>query len=243
MSWRKQQLSTEKKENFKWISTTFNHCLFRNNVFYKLVFITYVSDIQFRWDSNQQSKHIFDLRYQPMHLSWIINFQKCGRHWIALNTACVLSHFSRVQLCSPMDCRLPGPSVHRILQARILEWVVMPFSRGSSQPRDWTCVSPVSCISRQVFFFTTSAIWEALCQRDYTSTLELCNHLRSSLWTSVIVQQNCGNAPVTLMEFWRKESTTITQDRLELDYKQIKLITFDIREEKSSQTEGFFVCF
>ena len=142
----------KKKKNFKWISTTFNHYLFRNNVFYKLVFITYVSDIQFRWDSSQQSKHIFDLRYQPMHLSWIINFQKCGRHWIVLNTACVLSHFSRVQLCSPMDCRLPGPSVHRILQARILEWIVIPFSRGSSQPRDWTCVSPVSCISRQVFY-------------------------------------------------------------------------------------------
>ena len=38
-------------------------------------------------------------------------------------------------LCDPMDCRLPGSSVHRILQARILEWVVMPFSRGSSQSR------------------------------------------------------------------------------------------------------------
>jgi len=35
-----------------------------------------------------------------------------------------------------MDCSLPGPSVHGILQARILEWVAVPFSRGSSQPRD-----------------------------------------------------------------------------------------------------------
>ena len=42
---------------------------------------------------------------------------------------------SRVQLCDPMDC------VHGILQARILEWVTFPFSRGSSQPRDWTWVS------------------------------------------------------------------------------------------------------
>ena len=39
-------------------------------------------------------------------------------------------------LCNPMDCSLPGSSVHRILQARILEWVAMPSSRGSSQPRD-----------------------------------------------------------------------------------------------------------
>ena len=44
-------------------------------------------------------------------------------------------------LCDPMDCSPPGSSVHGILQARILEWVVMPFSRGSSQPRDRTRVS------------------------------------------------------------------------------------------------------
>ena len=39
-----------------------------------------------------------------------------------------------------MDCRLPHSSIHGILQARILEWVAIPFSRGSSQPRDWTWV-------------------------------------------------------------------------------------------------------
>ena len=39
-------------------------------------------------------------------------------------------------VCDPMDHSLPGSSVHGILQARILEWVAMPFSRGSSQPRD-----------------------------------------------------------------------------------------------------------
>ena len=49
---------------------------------------------------------------------------------------CVLSHFSRVQLCSPTDCSPPGSSVHGFLQARILEWVAMPSSSGSSPPRD-----------------------------------------------------------------------------------------------------------
>ena len=39
-------------------------------------------------------------------------------------------------LCSPMDCSLPGSSVHGIHQVRILEWVAISFSRGSSQPRD-----------------------------------------------------------------------------------------------------------
>ena len=50
---------------------------------------------------------------------------------------CVLSN-SVVSLCSPMGCSPPGSSVHGILQARILEWVATPSSRGSSQPRDQT---------------------------------------------------------------------------------------------------------
>ena len=44
-------------------------------------------------------------------------------------------------LCDPVDCSPPGSSVHGILQARILEWVAISFSRGSSQLRDWTRVS------------------------------------------------------------------------------------------------------
>ena len=59
-------------------------------------------------------------------------------------------------LCSPMDCSPPGSSVHRILQARILEWVATSPSRGSSQPRDRT---PVSCIAGK--FFTIWATREA----------------------------------------------------------------------------------
>ena len=43
-----------------------------------------------------------------------------------------------------MDCRPPGSSVHGIFQARILEWVAFPFSRGSSWPRDWTWVSSIA---------------------------------------------------------------------------------------------------
>ena len=47
---------------------------------------------------------------------------------------------SPVWLCNSMDCSLPGSSVRGILQARILEWVAIPFSRGSSQPRDQTWI-------------------------------------------------------------------------------------------------------
>ena len=46
-------------------------------------------------------------------------------------------------LCDPVDCSLPGFSIHEIFQARILEWVTISFSRGSSQPRDQTQVSHI----------------------------------------------------------------------------------------------------
>ena len=51
-----------------------------------------------------------------------------------------------------MDCSLPGSSVHGILQARLLEWVALPSSRGSSWPRDSTHVSCVSCIGRRILY-------------------------------------------------------------------------------------------
>ena len=55
---------------------------------------------------------------------------------------CVLSHCSRVLTpCDPKDFSPSAASVHVILQARVLEWVAMPSSRGSSQPRDPTLVS------------------------------------------------------------------------------------------------------
>ena len=46
-------------------------------------------------------------------------------------------------LCDPMDCSLPRSSVHGIFQARVLEWVAISFSRGSSRPRDQTWVSHI----------------------------------------------------------------------------------------------------
>ena len=57
-----------------------------------------------------------------------------------------------------MDCSLPSSSVHRILQARILEWVATPSSRGYSQPRNWTCLS---CITGGflIVWTTMEALW------------------------------------------------------------------------------------
>ena len=56
-------------------------------------------------------------------------------------------------LLCPMDCNLTGSSINGIFQARTLEWVAISYSRASSQPRDPTQVSSVSCIAGR--FFTT----------------------------------------------------------------------------------------
>ena len=58
--------------------------------------------------------------------------------------------------CDLMDCRSPGSSVNGIFQARILEWVVISYSRESSWPRDWTRVSCVSCLGRWILYHCTT---------------------------------------------------------------------------------------
>ena len=65
---------------------------------------------------------------------------------------CAKSLQSCLILCDPMDCSLPGSSVHGKLQAKNLERVAMPHSRGYSQPWDGVQVSYVSCIGRQVLY-------------------------------------------------------------------------------------------
>ena len=61
---------------------------------------------------------------------------------------CVLVAQSCLTFCDPMDCSAPGSSVHEIFQVRILEWVAISFSRGSSWPRDRT---QVSCTAGRFF--------------------------------------------------------------------------------------------
>ena len=75
-----------------------------------------------------------------------------------------------------MVCSPPGSSVHGILQARILQWVAIPFSMESSQPRDWT---RVSCIAGRFFMF-----WALAVQRTLKSLLQHHNSKASVLWCS-----------------------------------------------------------
>ena len=66
-------------------------------------------------------------------------------HQILFSYLVVVQSLCHAQFfCNPMDCSPPGSSVHGISQARILEWVAIAFSRGSSQPRDQTCISYIA---------------------------------------------------------------------------------------------------
>jgi len=79
-----------------------------------------------------------------VHLQCCVSF-KCTAKWFSYAVVTVVELLSRI--CNPMDCSLPGSSVHGISQARILEWVAISSSRRSSQPRDRT---HISCIDKQV---------------------------------------------------------------------------------------------
>ena len=60
-----------------------------------------------------------------------------------------------------MDCSLPGSSVHGIFQAIVLEWIAISFSRGSSQPRDWTWVPRI--VDRRFTVWATRAVMFCFC--------------------------------------------------------------------------------
>ena len=83
--------------------------------------------------------------------------QNCGLSWLFLTVLwcmyiCTKLLQSCPTLCHPLDCSLPGSSVHGISQARVLEWVAISSSRGSSWPRDQTHVSYFSCFGWWVLY-------------------------------------------------------------------------------------------
>ena len=96
------------------------------------------------------------------------------------NTKVKVLGVSHVQLCHPMDRGPPGSSVHGIVQARILEWVTIPFSKGSSQLRERT---QVSCLVGG--FFTVWALFSNTTTTTTTKSLQscptLCNPMDCSL--------------------------------------------------------------
>ena len=96
-------------------------------------------------------------------------------------------------LCNPMDCSPPGFSVHGTLQARMLEWAAISYSRRSFWSRDRTAVAYVSCAGRQVFFFLPLAppkksLWLGKCLQRRGEGNSITAYLRKTSYQ----QQNCN---------------------------------------------------
>ena len=86
--------------------------------------------------------------------AWFCHFP-ARRPYTPQTPTCMCAESLRLclTLCDPMDCSLPGSSICGISQARMLEWVAVSISRGSSWSRDPTSISYVSCIGRWVLYY------------------------------------------------------------------------------------------
>ena len=94
---------------------------------------------------------------------------------------------SYLTLCNPMDCSPPCFSVHGILQARILEWVAIPFFSRSSRPRDWTQVSHVG---RQILYYLSyqGSIFISLDMLYFYHSMYQCGKIYNKNWELKSVQ-------------------------------------------------------
>ena len=90
--------------------------------------------------------HFINWKYHKM---WEIQNKAVNKYMTMILSKLSIVQFSSVTqscptLCDPMDCSLPGSSVHGVFQTRVLEWVGISFSRGSSQHRDRSRVSLIA---------------------------------------------------------------------------------------------------
>ena len=122
-------------------------------------------------------------------------------------------------LCDTMDCRPPGSSVHRILQARLLEWVAMPSSTGSSQPRDpthsshgsWSPTSPAPAGR-----LSHSATWKAQNPMDGRPNTSLpCVHLALQ-HSDAAAPHSPGPLPLRLTAFTDREIPDTSAQKVRL---------------------------
>ena len=82
---------------------------------------------------------------------------------------CVCTHSVMSDSCNFMDGSLPGSSVHGLFQVRILEWVAISFSTGSSQLRDQSCMSCISCLGRWILYHCGA--WKATSHTESTKKM------------------------------------------------------------------------
>ena len=125
-------------------------------------------------------------------------------------------------LCDPIDCSPPDWSVHGIFQARIMEWIAISYSRGSSWPKDWTRFSCCFCIGSQILYYW--ATWEA--HPDGPTSLIFSFFSRPLSFTEENLRSEssilcCGQLFLFLLYFLQIEKCQYTQSVFFLDNKTV----------------------
>ena len=111
-------------------------------------------------DSYWQTLLDCDIITTSVLVCWRVGGKWQARHQSEQACECSVAQ-SCPPLCEPMNCNLPDSSVRGIPQARILEWVDISFSTGSSRSRDRIHVSCISCLGRQTLYYWVT--WESYC--------------------------------------------------------------------------------
>ena len=136
-------------------------------ILFIITLIQIFSEAQFSWHSSNNNNG--GQHYKAECANYYCPSDSHNSPYDVSTTVCVCSVTqSYPTLCDPEDCSLPGSSVHWIFQARMLEWVAISSSRGSSWPRDQTWVSCVSCTGGG--FFTTEPPGTPLLLQYYCCT-------------------------------------------------------------------------
>ena len=134
-------------------------------------------------------------------------------------------------LCDPMDYSLPGSSVSGIFQARILEWVAIPFSRRSARPRDWTRVSRT--VGRRFTIWATREVEHSL--RSYTKiNPKWLKDLNIIQHTIKLLEENTGKtfSDVNLTNVFFGQSPKAKEIKVKINKRDlIKLKSFCIAKE------------
>ena len=131
-----------------WVSCLFN-CFLKSSMVVsseKMYVLNFLSNL--KWKPGLPR---FCLKGMPLQSCKAHGGMAVGFALLSLTCVCTGSLQLCLTLCEPMDCSPPGSSVHGILQARILEWVALPSSRGSSPLRNRTHTSCDSCLKDRFF--------------------------------------------------------------------------------------------
>ena len=172
------------------------------------------------------------LKMSLYRCDWAKDF-KMGSTWINWGSGHSLVAKSCPTSCDLMDCSPPGSSVHGISQARMLEWVAISFSRGSSQPRDWTWVSHIAGdpLLLQVDSLPTEPPWKPWISWVDPKSTDTCHFERQvknteKKMTMWIWRQKWGLGHIKPRNAWR-------------DYHKLEEVKKDSPQEPS---EGTWPC-